>query len=786
MSYDLKYQSDFYNSPPAKKLVSIKLYKKDYGVHDIIPLRTSEVSVEFNYQDRFTPIAGTGAKIIFINQGTFSSLEDLLTSLEKQFLCTIEYDGDLVFQGFSICDLNEQQFMPKAKITVQFTDYLRRLESDYLSCINDIGINTSIFLILQEALDKIGLNYPLYVNSTLFEENMNAGVTDTFLEQTFIEDNMFFTSANEYDNTYDVINKILKSMGAILYSHGNKWILERYEDITRTGDWVIFSDISSSGELGASISSLKESYNKQSNNFNHVDGSQILAYDSGLKTLILDLKDKQLGSLVFNNYSIDMLSVADLTPDASTLIKRTWYKYTDVIPIMASNSFKGMNTYFKWTYPSTVSDANLVSMGLYYNFEVQFNIATKEVPTILSVAFKMAGELSLVGALAIRTSFYIRVDGGVKSDYYLAMIEGPRAGTYFLGLSVTPYAWQQIFDVQANPPESVSASQTFNLSDIEMIPQPVDFNPAPNPNGSIQTQLGSPESQKFTIMFFPTTVLYSFDEPPNVQVNRTNFIGDIEVSITQQEILNKITYHINEDFIKTKTLDIDFFDLPNVNFGNGLLRDNGTIKTAKWVSENNTIAVPLMDILAKDIFRNGYRTTHRLKGSIQCDKYLKPLSILTDNNLSGVNLILLGYTWDMNNGIYDIEAEEYTDEEIVFDAEAEASSGGGTIDDPVDLVAPTNLAAVQIAPGDSILVTWDEVIGAIGYILKRVPRWDTGYGYWAYDWKTVYSGINNFYMDYIDEEGAMIDDTTVSYQVCAIVPNGTGPYSSIVDVQWMA
>ena len=122
--YGLKYQSDFYNY--FKKKVSVQISKAGW-TGAVKQLRTTEVILEVNYVDENTPVIGTGVKIGLINEGTFDSLEDLLTSTERQFKCVIYYNSVLVFQGFSICDLNEQQFLPWSKLSLQFTDYLRRL-----------------------------------------------------------------------------------------------------------------------------------------------------------------------------------------------------------------------------------------------------------------------------------------------------------------------------------------------------------------------------------------------------------------------------------------------------------------------------------------------------------------------------------------------------------------------------------------------------------------------------------------------------------------------------------
>jgi hypothetical protein len=782
--YDLKYQSTFYNIYKTK--VDVQIYKRNYGAHSVINLRTSGVVIETNYQDRYTPIVGTGAKVDIINEGAFDSLDDLLTSREKEFYCTIAYNNLPVFFGFSLCDMNEQEFISHAKITLQFTDYLRRLDGDYLLCLKDIGINTAIYEMLQEAFERIISSLgtgsiPLVVNSTLLETNMLDDPAFSFLEQTFVENNMFFTSADQYDNTYDAINKALKSFGAFLYSFGNMWVIERQEDISTTHDWVQY-DLVNSNAAGEPITTLKQEYNKQDGDWKYKDISQVVGYDSGLKTLILDLKDKQLGSLVFNNYKVPMLTVADNTPDAGTLDTRTWYITDQATTIGSGYSFRGMNTYFKWMYPVEVSDPT--GYGMYYNFEMFFNIS-EENPTVLSVSYKVSAEVNLALYLAADTGFYLRFDGGTLSNNYLGNITGPTGAT-FLGYDPSPIFNEQLFDVSTDKKTKMwTVSAEFNLSDAIVIeniggggvPLPPDIHP------SIWEVLGKPKSQKFTIMFMPLVFL---DNVPPPHPARLMYIGDVEVTITQQEILNKLTYYVNEDFIKTETVDIEFFDLPNMNFSNGLLRENGTIKTENWTSENCPTAVSLMDIFAKNIFRNSYRTIHRLKATVLCDKYLKPFSILTDDNLkidsaSVRTLILQGYTWDLNNGEYEIDAEEYTDEEINLDQEGDESSGNpGEITDPSQIPVPTGLS---VSSAHNFDVWWDASAGATGYILQRRPITSPSRQYWFSSWRTVYSGPLRVFFDDISLEYAPLTDGMLfEYQVCAYIPNGNTPYSAIVSI----
>ena len=82
------------------------------------------------------------------------------------------------------------------------------------------------------------VDLPFYVNSTLFEDDMDSNDTDTFLPQVYVQNANFYSNNYDYDNVYDEMNKTLQPFSAFLYSYNDMWVLERQEDITRDGDWV--------------------------------------------------------------------------------------------------------------------------------------------------------------------------------------------------------------------------------------------------------------------------------------------------------------------------------------------------------------------------------------------------------------------------------------------------------------------------------------------------------------------------------------------------------------------
>jgi hypothetical protein len=604
---------------------------------------------------------------------------------------------------------------------------------------------------------------------------MDDGASDCLIKQLWVENAMFFTSMTDFDDAYTALNKILRSLGAYFYSNGTRWILERQEDVFRTGAWVYLPDLVS-GATVQSVANQKQEYNKQDDDFEYVNTSQVLQYASGLQKLILDLKDKPFDTFVFNDFTVDMQTISDTTPDAGTLSLRKWYVYWEATPLAVGYSFRGMNKYFKWEYANTIADPTM--MGLYYSFEIFFNVS-EDIPTELTVSYKMSGDMDLTNIYAAGIRFALRFDGGTLSDYYLGYVLGPDGETQILGYGeFFDFHIRQTFDTtQDKKTKTWTISQTFNLTDNRVVPQPGTLPDATMP--SIWSVLGNPTSQKFTIMFFP---LVNVGLAGADVFEMTNYIGDIEVTITQQQVLNKLTYYVNEDFIKTETIDIDFFDLTNKNFANGFLVGdvwNDLHKSELWASEQSNTPQPLMDILARDRFRRYSRTIHKLVGTIMHDGYMKPFSVLTDDNLMfdseyPIKLLLEKYTWDLNAGTYDIEATEYTEEEILVDESNELPA------------IPTGLWVNQPEAGEHMVVNWTVVATATGYTLQRMP-WSYNPGYNNNSFTTIYTGANNTFNDDMQDEpayGLLANNYTVYYKVSAYNVNGASLYCAIVSGTW--
>lgn len=639
MAYGQIYQSNFYNH--FNKLVTVKIYKRDY-VSTVSDIRTTEVVINNNYIGDDTPVIGHSARVVFVNEETFDFYDGILSGYEKEYMGEILWNGKLVFVGFLICDLVEQQLLDMALITLQFTNYLRRLEDIYQPSIADaIDEISTLYDLVSEAILETELIYPINSNSTLFHDGMFNGITFTFLNQVYVENDVFYKNLDEYEDAYTVLNMILRSFDMFLYWHDSKWVLERYENILRVGDWVL--------DDGGSATSLRQEFNKQDGDFTYINTSQVLQYNSGAETLIIKLNERAFSTLVFNNFTAAMTTTAYIFPLANVLSDKTWYINEDCTDLEVGYNFYGISKYFKWQISSM--SANYEYKGAHYVFWTQFNT---DIPSVLNVNYKMStskvsGSLAIYDVVKVR--FTIRVNAGDSPNQYV--YQDANGDTQ---LSV---AYQE-FEIEFNGPDIQDSNLFAVTKNIEL----------DNITASLGNSTRGANAVSFIISFLPT--YFKFQSGLD-GYRGTNYIGDIAVTLSPDVIDNQIEADINAGFIKTKEIDLDLFDIDNLNYKNGLECIQlvaGWIRTSSWNSDGGSVYYSLVDMLISSKYKKLNRTTKKIVATILIDEYLKTFAIITDDNVlydgSPIKFVITQYTWDLVSGSYDIVAEEFPDTDIIL------------------------------------------------------------------------------------------------------------------------
>jgi len=659
MAYTLKYQSNFYNRFGA--LVSVKIYKKDYS-GSAISIRVSNVELQWGIEDFYTPIAGAGVSITIVNTfNEYDAFSDLLKSYPKDFKCVIEYNGNVVFEGFNVTELNEVNLLQYNSLIVKFTDQLKMLQYDKLTGMLSIGGQIGLFDLIEEALYNTGLTErDLYVNSTLFEANMadeaSSGNPYCFLTHSYIEKSIFYDNLTEYKDTLSILNEVFKPFSAFIYSYGDKWILERYEDIDSNSDWVWFDLNESSSSSCLYINTLKQTLYKQNDDFNYIESSQKLSYKPAIQKLKLNLQERKLNSLVFNEFSSNPPHTSDIWP--TSLTPRTWTVHSGSSSESAGTELNGITTYFKWT-PS-----GSCYVGAFYNFMITLNdINGEKADNVLEINFKFTVSNPPID---YRKGFYnVDVVGlpvflyankpGIGGRYILLNDDGTIT-TSSSPCWLTGAVVGEEYEIdRADPPRVLSFEKTLLL----------------------QNHLGTGDIEMILGIHGP---YWQTTSPVNAGYYNVAYIGDFSVTFDSDNYDNVVEATIDENFLNTEEIDLNLYDLPNWNFASGILRQWGSsfsemAKSNTWGSDNfYTLGyTDLVDNFIYNTFRRNAESRLQLNARIDYDGYLKPFAILMDDNIKkegessigdNVKMIVTEYIWDMVNGFYEVKAEEYPDTEI--------------------------------------------------------------------------------------------------------------------------
>lgn len=662
MAYGLKYQSNFYNR--LGSLVSIELYKDGYS-DSITDIRIQSVSLEWGLEDFDHPIAGTIVNMVIANDTEiFNPFEDLLKAYPKDFKCIIKYNGEIVFEGFNIVELNEITLLKYNTIAIKFVDYLSMLQYDYLTELEEMSSQSRILTLIQEGLINTGLIRDLYINSTLFERNTEESDSEnvyTCFYHTYSENCVFYKDPFTYQNTYVVLSEILKSFSAFLYSFGNKWVIERYEDIGRDGDWVVY-DLESSDLLhGEFASNLKQEYNKQNDNFHYLEARQKLNYKPGVQKIKIELNEKELTTLVFNEFEDNPPTTDQQWP--TSLSPRKWYVHED-IPLFESGTQLGeIDIYCKWNSGAGTQ----YSRGIFYHFILSTNDHYGvKADNSLSVEFKFTSErrtasggigFGSVDVVGIPVFLYLNI----RSGYYVKLDEDGTISLQTNPCWVTGSIGEEFVIDDENPQNVLTFSKTFHFADVYETLGDVDEIP---------------------IIIGIHTPYWQTEEPVDSGYLSVVYVGDFSVRFDSEYEDNEIEAYIDKNYYNTEEVSLTLYDLPNWNFASGFFRQWGSLfanmeKSEEWYSENYDVSSPsrLIDNFLYNRYRRSAGSRSILNALISIDEYLKPFSIITDNNIqeqgeesSGgiTKFIIMKYVWDLVNGTYDIEAEEYSDTDITI------------------------------------------------------------------------------------------------------------------------
>lgn len=729
MALGIKYSGTFYNI--NGQAVKVDILTEAYA-STVYPLRIQTIKISQEWNEYHTATMGMGCELVLVNiDSDWNFFEELMICEEQEFLVRVTFVTTVVFEGWVLTDVQEQQILPNAIVNIKAANYLGQLsEVDTFTCTEGAAV-WSLIDYIRGILMKTGLLGDIHVNCSLYETSMTNSrlMTDLFLHKHLFFDGEDRDAKLKYMNLNDTLNMLLKPYNIYVYYWEQAWYVVRYQDVFQEDDedstvlsrnYVVYSmdtgAIIDSYEIGQAILYAQT-------HFKYVNTSQTLQYGKGYKAININNIAHKEHNLV-NEYFGDAIGRAftfDLPFDAI----ETWYYSIGRISDEGGAIDFGEDwiQYLNPSIDTTFSNWN----GLGTKFLVKGN---KDGAGSLHINFRrQLTQLELDIVLEASSSpFHWHTDSvaEVYIDFRIVlMFWDPDIQDY------QHYLWDyddQLWSVASGIPSRVPTIYTMGGNDGKWLTtykydkegdyyyfefdQTIQFNQDTCANHDIFKGETIWELRLLPCRF--RFVYISWDAPigNNIIEVRSPLYHKIRVTATDSEDEEDIVLTGVIDVNRFAELDIDLDIYDNTDHGAantcwindavlpavGVFGEAVPVYPTAWLDKRTSLDTPLRNIplqnhFLEDVFQFYNRPRKRLVTSIRCDTAIQPFSFIRDLHIkrdgNTINLLLLSYVWDLDNMIYEIEAEEYVTDEgyrlvdgemIIPIPEIETSSGAESSD----------------------------------------------------------------------------------------------------------
>jgi hypothetical protein len=258
------------------------------------------------------------------------------------------YDnGLLIFQGYLIPSLYTDVIgsLPHI-IEINANDRLSSLKNELYAGPQDPqnfnNFLSSYIVLIDEMLKLTGLNLDIIVQCQLFAENHTQATTETFIDQTFVDREIFIKSNGDINDAHTMLSELLKPFMLRIYQDiapDNKqlsWIIERIPEMndnplyyTRYRDAVKFDSFTWAPEVQNLVTGKKM-----------LDGDNSLSYQSGYKTIELtsSLRRYQNQLLLNTIFNADEI-LSGISPISEIASFKQWKRH-DTVQIAEGAKFR--------------------------------------------------------------------------------------------------------------------------------------------------------------------------------------------------------------------------------------------------------------------------------------------------------------------------------------------------------------------------------------------------------------------------------------------------------------
>jgi hypothetical protein len=699
MALGIKYSGTFYNI--NDQAVKVDILTEGYA-STVYPLRIQSIKISQEWNDYHTATMGQGCELVLVNiDSDWNFFEELMICEEQEFLLRVTFVSTVVFEGWVLTDIQEQQILDYAIINIKAANYLAQLtEVKTCTCVEGAAVWTLIDYI-RSILTKTGILNNIHVNCSLYETSMTNErlMTDLYLHKHLFFEGEERDSKLKYMNLLDMLNMLLKSYNIYVYAWDQAWYVERYQDLfSEDSVGNNRSYVQYNISTGAIVSSyeVSEPILSAQNDFKYTDTSQTLQYGKGYKAINVNCVSHKDHNLVNESFA-DAVSHFFYDPIPFNAIEKWYYG-------VGSYYGKGGAIDYGEDWVQYLNP-EIISTSLYSGLGAKFLVrGNKSGEGSVRVNFRrQLTEEELKIVLNDSTSGWTWDTDYVYGVYIgfriVLMFYDPERGDYQCyywdnknqewkvndGYSWTSALTASMYWMGGGEGKWLTAYKYDKEGDYYYweFDQTFPFSPDTCANHDIFK-----EETVWELRLLPCRFYFDYAGPggpdgTNTIDIRNPLFRKIRVTATDNEDDEdlEVTGEIDVNRFSELDTDLDIYDHTDHGAANtawvntAILPLEGTytpIYPSAWLDKRTRIEsplriIPLQEHFLEDIFQFYNRPRKKLVTSIRYDDVIPPFSFIRDLHIerdaSTIDLLLLSYVWDLNSMIYEIEAEEYVTDE---------------------------------------------------------------------------------------------------------------------------
>jgi len=669
--------------------INVIIMKKGYSgvVSTLVLAGGNPVIISKPQGDLLTHIFGTGCKITIVNTGDLLQYTEMFGTPEREHYVkvtkTVGATVTILFEGYVVPQLYEQDLKHKAYITIPANDFLSSLKfrkSDLLSSSSNNYIN--IMDLIKDILWSTGLKLPIYVKNGIYNKHYTEEFDDTItpFDESYFDRNLYLDNSGEPEDSFKVLESVLKSFGSRLYYDNGRWFVDRVKNIKNLTDYKVYEYDTSTG-----VATIEHPVVELTDHKIFAPGGSMM-YVGGTKEYDLTLNLNMFGNYVQNDFS----GISDTEnkvvynfPDATRLfIVPQTTKYNWV-----TNDKDNRFNIFNKNY----SDQNIqqgIDWGakLWESGYLGTNYAS--ITTRISVDYSTESNLNIKGKVtltkdvlegrSIRFKYALRylVDDTPTYHYIFRKTENDEIvlDSNVLDFNNPIFLFSEYIDgneiLEGKTPTLFEINENLDIGSIME---------------KIKGQISPTKPLYFVEFFLDIFQIESKTGKPNTSGTwnpvRTR-IGDLNVKSTSKLENNIINAMIEEDYNTKMDLSLDLFDYPSITVKNPVLVKDGEIYKIppRWNEVDYEYAKTLQLIYLTDLIQNYSKNRYRINSILRMDNTLPHLgSIYTiehiEKDSEPVEMICMGYDHNLQESSFNLFLQEWTDYDD-YELLDEIQSGG--------------------------------------------------------------------------------------------------------------